>query len=71
MSAIQSHYLCSPESLGLVAASVYILSLILFIPFAFTMPIKEQANAKTAPEGITVSEFPHYQVCAVLKIRCV
>lgn len=63
--------ICSPESLGLVAASVYILSLILFIPFAFTMPIREQANVKTAPEGITVAEFPHYQVCAVFWNWCI
>lgn len=51
-----------PESLGLVAASIYILSLILFIPFAFSKPIIE-STGKKSPEGITVVEFPHYQVC--------
>jgi UDP-N-acetylglucosamine--dolichyl-phosphate N-acetylglucosaminephosphotransferase len=51
-----------------VAASVYILSLILFIPFAFSMPILEQANVKTAAEGITVAEFPHYQVCIIFML---
>jgi len=52
-----------PESLGLVAASIYILSLILFIPFAFSKPIIEQSTLNRPQEGITVVEFPHYQVC--------
>lgn len=26
------------------------------------MPILEQVNVKKAAEGITVAEFPHYQV---------
>jgi len=59
-----SNYLIyRPESLGLVAASIYILSLILFIPFAFSKPIIEQSTVKKPQEGITVVEFPHYQVC--------
>jgi UDP-N-acetylglucosamine--dolichyl-phosphate N-acetylglucosaminephosphotransferase len=45
-----------------VCASIYILFLILFIPFAFSTPINEQAAFKKFHEGITVVEFPHYQV---------
>jgi hypothetical protein len=30
------------------------------------MPILEQVNVKTAAEGITVAEFPHYQVRIIL-----
>jgi UDP-N-acetylglucosamine--dolichyl-phosphate N-acetylglucosaminephosphotransferase len=45
-----------------VCASIYILSLILFIPFAFSRPIHEQATFKESHEGITVVEFPHHQV---------
>lgn len=57
---------CSPESMGLVCACVYILALILFIPFAFSTPIRMRANGSISQlkqEGITVVEFPHYQVC--------
>jgi UDP-N-acetylglucosamine--dolichyl-phosphate N-acetylglucosaminephosphotransferase len=56
--------LASPESQGLVAAAVYILLLILFIPFAFSDSIASFANAKKTREGISVIEFPHYQVRA-------
>jgi len=55
-----------PESLGLVAASIYILSLILFIPFAFSKPIVEYSRVKNPHEGITVVEFPHYQLAVYL-----
>lgn len=50
--------------MGLVCASVYVLSLILFIPFAFSTPIRAHANGlgSGVQEGITVVEFPHYQV---------
>ncbi|KAF8964190.1 N-acetylglucosaminephosphotransferase [Flammula alnicola] len=54
------------DNLGLVAASIYVLSLILFIPFAFSMPIMEQAHGKKPQEGITVVEFPHYQLSVYL-----
>jgi len=55
-----------PESQGLVAAAVYILLLILFIPFAFSDSIASFANAKKTREGISVIEFPHYQLSVYL-----
>jgi len=59
--------------MGLVCASVYILSLILFIPFAFSTPIRAHANGygKGVQEGITVVEFPHYQVGSLNFICCI
>ncbi|KAH6908028.1 UDP-N-acetylglucosamine-dolichyl [Coprinopsis sp. MPI-PUGE-AT-0042] len=51
-----------PESQGLVCASVYILSLVLFIPFAFTT----QRPPDSKPEGISVLEFPHKQLSVYL-----
>lgn len=51
-----------PESQGLVCASVYILSLVLFIPFAFTT----QRPPDNKPEGISVLEFPHKQLSVYL-----
>ncbi|KAF5369569.1 hypothetical protein D9758_002571 [Tetrapyrgos nigripes] len=53
-----------PESMGLVCASIYILSLILFIPFAFSDALLTKST-KT-PEGITVTEFPHQQLAVYL-----
>ncbi|KAF8208839.1 N-acetylglucosaminephosphotransferase [Mycena galopus ATCC 62051] len=55
-----------PESQGLVAAAVYILLLILFIPFAFSDSIASFANARNMPEGISIVEFPHYQLSVYL-----
>ncbi|PPR05359.1 hypothetical protein CVT24_007973 [Panaeolus cyanescens] len=55
-----------PESMGLICASVYILSLIIFIPFAFSTPIREQVLASKPLEGITVPEFPHQQLSVYL-----
>ncbi|KAJ7784659.1 N-acetylglucosaminephosphotransferase [Mycena metata] len=55
-----------PESQGLVCASIYILLLILFIPFAFSDSIASFANAKKTREGISVIEFPHYQLSVYL-----
>ncbi|TFK52268.1 N-acetylglucosaminephosphotransferase [Heliocybe sulcata] len=52
-----------PESLGLVCASIYILLLILFIPFPFSGWYNDHAgNQPTtkAAEGISVPEFPHH-----------
>ncbi|KAF7314212.1 UDP-N-acetylglucosamine--dolichyl-phosphate N-acetylglucosaminephosphotransferase [Mycena kentingensis (nom. inval.)] len=54
-----------PESQGLVCASIYILLLILFIPFAFSSAISSTAAAKNV-EGISVIEFPHYQLSVYL-----
>ncbi|KZT09324.1 N-acetylglucosaminephosphotransferase [Laetiporus sulphureus 93-53] len=56
-----------PESLGLVCASIYILLLILFIPFAFSDFFNHQQDASRKPrEGIVVSEFPHHQLSVYL-----
>ncbi|KAJ7069862.1 UDP-N-acetylglucosamine-dolichyl [Mycena amicta] len=54
-----------PESQGLVCASIYILLLILFIPFAFSDAISSAVPAKDVP-GISVIEFPHYQLSVYL-----
>ena len=52
-----------PESMGLVCASVYILLLILFIPFAFSPISLSGSQAQyTVREGIVINAFPHYQV---------
>ncbi|KAF7291566.1 Udp-n-acetylglucosamine-dolichyl-phosphate n-acetylglucosaminephosphotransferase [Mycena chlorophos] len=56
---------CAPESQGLVCAAIYILLLILFIPFAFSDAISSAASAKDV-EGIVVTEFPHYQLSVYL-----
>ena len=49
--------------MGLVCASVYILLLILFIPFAFSPVSLSASEAQyTVREGIVVNAFPHYQV---------
>ncbi|KAK7469100.1 tunicamycin resistance protein [Stygiomarasmius scandens] len=53
-----------PESLGLVCASIYILTLILFIPFAFSDALTLKTDATR--EGITVTEFPHQQLSVYL-----
>ncbi|KAK0221968.1 UDP-N-acetylglucosamine-dolichyl [Armillaria fumosa] len=52
-----------PESLGLVCASIYILTLLLFIPFAFSDTLSQRA---TAHEGISVAEFPLHQLSVYL-----
>ncbi|RDB17881.1 UDP-N-acetylglucosamine--dolichyl-phosphate N-acetylglucosaminephosphotransferase [Hypsizygus marmoreus] len=55
-----------PESLGLVCASVYILLLMLFIPFAFSSFILDHKNESKPQEGISVAQFPHYQLSVYL-----
>jgi UDP-N-acetylglucosamine--dolichyl-phosphate N-acetylglucosaminephosphotransferase len=52
-----------PESIGLICASVYILLLILFIPFLFSDFFVGQ-TAKHGLEGLAAAsvEFPHHQV---------
>lgn len=52
----------SPESMGLVCAAVYILLLMLFIPFAFSSSIMKRASGTEISEGINVVDFPHHQV---------
>ncbi|VDB95754.1 unnamed protein product [Peniophora sp. CBMAI 1063] len=53
-----------PESLGLVCACVYILSLITFIPFAFST--FNGFHQYTVREGIIINAFPHYQLSVYL-----
>ncbi|KAI9443455.1 UDP-N-acetylglucosamine-dolichyl [Lactarius indigo] len=56
-----------PESMGLVCASVYILLLILFIPFAFSSVSLNGSQAQyTVREGIVINAFPHYQLSVYL-----
>ncbi|KAL0581027.1 tunicamycin resistance protein [Marasmius crinis-equi] len=52
-----------PESQGVICASVYILTLILFIPFAFSDAF---VSTRTKAEGISVKEFPLYQLSVYL-----
>ena len=53
----------SPESQGLICASIYIVLLILFIPYAFSESINNNHDSpRTAREGLVVDEFPHHQV---------
>ncbi|KAH9980026.1 N-acetylglucosaminephosphotransferase [Lactifluus volemus] len=56
-----------PESVGLICASVYILLLILFIPFAFSPISLSGSQAQyTVREGIVINAFPHYQLSVYL-----
>ncbi|KAI0916780.1 hypothetical protein AcW1_007859 [Taiwanofungus camphoratus] len=57
-----------PESLGLVCASLYILLLILFTPFAFSdsFGCQPSNSNKTGREGLVVNEFPHHQLSMYL-----
>ena len=50
-----------PESLGLVCACVYILFLILFIPFAFSDVFLNDYENRSQ-HGLVVAEFPHQKV---------
>jgi UDP-N-acetylglucosamine--dolichyl-phosphate N-acetylglucosaminephosphotransferase len=53
----------SPESLGLVCASIYIILLILFIPFPFSATFfNRQAQQGQTKHGLVVDDFPHHQV---------
>ncbi|EKM51933.1 uncharacterized protein PHACADRAFT_262350 [Phanerochaete carnosa HHB-10118-sp] len=54
-----------PESLGLVCASIYILVLILFIPFAFSdVFVNDYENR--SQHGLVVAEFPHQKLAVYL-----
>ncbi|KAF5360795.1 hypothetical protein D9756_004777 [Leucocoprinus leucothites] len=55
-----------PESMGLVCAAIYILLLMLFIPFAFSSSIMHRANGSPTPEGINIVDFPHHQLSVYL-----
>lgn len=50
--------------MGLVCACVYILSLIIFIPFAFST--FNGFHQYTVREGIIINAFPHYQLSVYL-----
>ncbi|EIN12901.1 N-acetylglucosaminephosphotransferase [Punctularia strigosozonata HHB-11173 SS5] len=56
-----------PESLGLVCASIYIILLILFIPFPFSQSFADHRikHAKSQ-EGLVTTEFPHHQLSVYL-----
>ena len=55
-----------PESMGLICASIYILLLILFIPFPFSSFFVETQDKS---EGLTQVDFPLAQVrCIVLHL---
>lgn len=71
MLRISAEPTCRPESLGLVCASIYILLLILFIPFAFSDFFNSQRQSTGKPrEGLVINEFPHHQVSALFTSRC-
>ncbi|TBU26006.1 N-acetylglucosaminephosphotransferase [Dichomitus squalens] len=56
-----------PESQGLICASIYIILLILFIPYVFTESItKYHDSPQRAREGLVVDEFPHHQLAVYL-----
>ncbi|TFK94139.1 N-acetylglucosaminephosphotransferase [Polyporus arcularius HHB13444] len=56
-----------PESQGLICASIYIILLILFIPYAFSESITTHYDsARRAREGLVVDEFPHHQLAVYL-----
>ncbi|KAL0960621.1 hypothetical protein HGRIS_005652 [Hohenbuehelia grisea] len=58
-----------PESIGLVCSSIYIITLLLFIPFAFSDSLSKFAHAQhpqKTQEGISVPEFPHQQLAVYL-----
>ncbi|TFK73591.1 N-acetylglucosaminephosphotransferase [Pluteus cervinus] len=62
---LKTYHTPIPESQGLICASIYILLLMLFIPFAFSDTILGSiSNNKN--EGISIREFPHYQLAVYL-----
>ena len=56
-------HLCRPESQGLVCAAVYILLLILFIPFPFSNSIANLPRKGTPLEGLLGAASLHHEVC--------
>ena len=59
---------CRPESLGLVCAAVYISTMVLFIPFAFSTSMR--SFPKKIREGISITELPLYQVSFMIPPFC-
>ncbi|KAI0769843.1 N-acetylglucosaminephosphotransferase [Fomes fomentarius] len=56
-----------PESQGLICASIYIILLILFIPYAFSDSITTRHEPeRRGREGLVVDEFPHHQLAVYL-----
>ncbi|KAH8104820.1 N-acetylglucosaminephosphotransferase, partial [Cristinia sonorae] len=57
-----------PESQGLICAAVYILFLILFIPFAFSDAVMNfhGEHSSKPREGLVVTEFPHHKLSVYL-----
>lgn len=55
-----------PESQGLICASIYILILLIFIPFAFSDFIFFPPPTSGVREGISVVHFPHHQLSVYL-----
>lgn len=60
-----------PEAMGLIAAVVYVLMIIVFIPFPFYKDIVEatsesgQVPAKNVEMGRYLQRFPHSIVCTI------
>ncbi|KAF8349304.1 N-acetylglucosaminephosphotransferase [Amanita rubescens] len=59
-------YYTPMQSMGLVCASIYVLSLTLFIPFVFSYSIMRFTPGSQRHEGLDVIEFPHYQLAVYL-----
>ncbi|EGN98415.1 hypothetical protein SERLA73DRAFT_183415 [Serpula lacrymans var. lacrymans S7.3] len=56
-----------PESLGLACASIYVLLLILFIPFPFSNLVANLSSAKPQePEGLTATASLHHELAMYL-----
>jgi len=62
-------YYYSPESMGMVAGLIYLVTMFLFIPFPFMKWFKASNNGD--PQEIKVLTFPYIKVTDVLqrKIR--
>ncbi|KAF9468545.1 N-acetylglucosaminephosphotransferase [Collybia nuda] len=63
---LKTYHTPIPESQGLICAAIYILLLMLFIPFAFSNVIMNFASDAKVHEGISIVQFPHYQLSVYL-----
>jgi UDP-N-acetylglucosamine--dolichyl-phosphate N-acetylglucosaminephosphotransferase len=53
--------------MGLVCASIYIILLLIFIPFPFSETFfSRQANQGQTKHGLKVDDFPHHQVSGLV-----